>query len=148
MNEFMERRIGVLAEARAMLAEQEALVATCKADLEQTPEFIRLQATTAELKDVKEWEEESADAVREMAFSLFNSTGEKKPHRHVQIKMFSKLVYDATQALEYALANLPAALKLDTKKFEAAAKALGLPFVTTEEEPKVYIDAKIEVSDD
>ena len=147
MNEFMERRIGVLTEARAMLAEQEALVATCKADLEQTPEFIRLQATTAQLKDVKEWEAESADAVREMALSLFTSTGEKKPHKNVQVKMFTKLVYDAGQALEYALANLPAALKLDTKKFEAVAKALSLPFIATEEEPRVYIDAVLEVTE-
>ena len=147
MNEYMERRIKVLAEARAEVVMQEAMVASHKSELEQTPEFIRLQESAALLKELKEWEEESADAVREMALSLFTSTGEKKPHKNVQVKLFSKLVYDAGQALEYALANLPAALKLDTKKFEAAAKALGLPFVATEEEPRVYIDAVLEVGE-
>ena len=148
MNESMKDYIKQLAHARGMAAQQEALVAAYKTELEQTLAFTRLQEASARFKELKEREEELADTVRMAALDLYNTTGDKKPHRHVQIKVFSRLVYDAAQALDYAIASLPAALKLDTKKFEAAAKALNLPFVTTEEEPKVYIDANLGVGDD
>jgi len=148
MDESMTDYIEWLAQVRAEAAGQEALVAAYKTELEQTLAFTRLQEASARFKELKEREEELADTVRMAALDLYNTTGDKKPHRHVQIKIFPKLVYDAAQALDYAIASLPAALKLDTKKFEAAAKALDLPFVTIEQEPKVYIDAKLGVDDD
>ena len=136
-----------LANARQELAEVQAECQTMKEELETTPEWKRYQDRLGHAKNVQAYVDEATERVRESTLCQFAESGEKKPAKGVQVKLFSKLVYDAGQALDYAKANLPAALKLDTKKFEAAAKVLDLPFVATEEEPRVYIDAVLEVGE-
>ena len=136
-----------LSSARQELAEVQAECQALKDELESTPEWKRYQDRLAYSKNVQAYVDEATERVRESALREFAESGDKKPAKGVQVKLFSKLVYDAAQALDYAKANLPAALKLDTKKFEAAAKALDLPFVATEEEPRVYIDAVLEVGE-
>lgn len=77
-------------------------------------------------------------AVREQALTVYTATGQKSMPG-VTVKVFTRLQYDAGQALEWARANLPTALMLDKKRFEAVAKAIDVPCVTLVEEPQAQI---------
>jgi hypothetical protein len=60
---------------------------------------------------------------RYVALTIYTDTGERKPAAGVEVKQFDVVQYDAEAAEAWARENLPAAMTLDKKKFEAAVKA-------------------------
>ena len=78
--------------------------------------------------------------LREAALAEHMHTGSKHLYGGVQIKMFTVMTYDPDKAKSYCINHgLQAALKLDAKVFERAVPALGLDWVTVEQEPRATI---------
>lgn len=81
----------------------------------------------------------SEDAARDAALALYEQTGDKKVHPDISIRVYQVAVYDTGQALDYARAHLSTALRLDSRTFEKAAKAIELDFVTWHDDPRPAI---------
>jgi hypothetical protein len=81
-----------------------------------------------------------ADFVRDRAVRLFvQDSTRKKLNSAVTIKEYTVLVYDSSDALEFARQHVPKALKLDKRTFEKAARVLEPDFVTVTKEPRATI---------
>lgn len=120
------------AETKRLEAAQREMV---KAVMEST-EYKRLGE---EYVHAHQMEGETEWTVRGLAEDQFKATGVKAVHDAIVVKVFTELRYDPGEALDYCRTQMPGALKLDAKKFEAAAKALGLRFVEVVETPKATI---------
>lgn len=70
---------------------------------------------------------------------------EKHPFPGVTVKDVSSFVYDPKQALTWCKSNLPTALKLDTKPFEAVVKVGG---IVPEEIAHIEIVKRAEIAAD
>lgn len=133
-----------LAEARQHAATLESLADHLEAEITSHPLYSKWKDVQEELK-VAQAQADVAKAIFGMeAIAEYNRSGERKPHPAVEVKIMTEVLYDDEEALKYARLHIPNAVKLDTKKFEAAAKALELPFVRTEEYPKAYVSSKWE----
>lgn len=77
--------------------------------------------------------------VRCAGLHTYLATREMHPHPALGIRNITSLIYDDREAREYCLANLPAVLTVDKKRFEKVAVELGLDFVTLQIEPQVTI---------
>ena len=120
------------AEAKRLQAAQQELL---RAVMEST-EWKRLGE---EFVHAHEMEGETEATVRELAVDFYNTTGDKRAHEVVTVKVYDVLEYDPTVALNYCREHLPNALKLDARAFEKAAKAIPLAFVEIVETPKATI---------
>ena len=120
------------AEAKRLQAAQQELL---RAVMEST-EWKRLGE---EFVHAHEMEGETEATVRALAVDFYTATGDKRAHEAVTVKVFRDLVYDEVMALIYCRQHLPNALKLDTRAFEKAAKAIPLAFVEFTETPKATI---------
>lgn len=133
-----------LVNARKHAAALEEMAAILKAEIMAHPLYSKWKDMQEEL-DMAETQIYIAKTLFGMeAIAEYNRTGEKKPHPAVEVKIMTEVLYDDEEALKYARIHIPNAVKLDTKKFEAAAKALELPFVKIEEYPKAYVSNKWE----
>lgn len=96
----------------------------------------RAERAKARLEDLE-------SAVKNGALSVYMTSGDKKPAPGVQVKLYTTLEYDYVAALDWARANLPAALSLDKRFFETHAKAvagtLPVPCVNVVKVPRVTI---------
>ena len=131
--------IGNLARERERVKAAERALENADKILQLTPEWAARNEVIQELQRARQFEKAQDDIVRAIALSEFGSTGVKSAHPAVTIKMFKRFVYDARQALDYAREHIPNALKLDARAFEKAAQALGLDFVTIEDDPRPQI---------
>jgi hypothetical protein len=81
-------------------------------------------------------------AIRDLAISEYQASGNKKPHELVQIKIFRIVdILNRAAAREWCFLNFRPALSLDDKKFEQAAKDGSVPaeLATVAEEPRAQI---------
>lgn len=76
--------------------------------------------------------------LRDLTLQAYQETGNKAPAPGVDVRIITKLIYDAGEALEWAKQHV-LALKLDTPVFEKIAKASKLDFVEMREEPQATI---------
>lgn len=82
-------------------------------------------------------------ALREAAEDAFARTGIKAVAPGVLVKEVTRLVYDATEALEWAQST-GLCLKLDVPAFERVAKAAAPPFVTFRSVPTATLAADLD----
>lgn len=81
------------------------------------------------------------DAVRDAAVAEFSTTGNKKPHPAITVKMFTAYSYDEDVATAWALDNAPGLLVLNNKEYEKVLKTgalAGMPG-TVDETPKATV---------
>ena len=131
--------VSELALARQIEAECKAEVADIQAELEASALWKVLLERKAMLGAAQKAVNAQADCVRKLAVEAYGETGDKQVHPAVQVKMYAILDYDPANALNYAREHLPGALKLNRQAFEKAAKAIGLDFVTMDQEPRAVI---------
>uniref|UniRef100_A0A6H2A495 Uncharacterized protein n=1 Tax=viral metagenome TaxID=1070528 RepID=A0A6H2A495_9ZZZZ len=81
--------------------------------------------------------------LRFLTLAAYETTGEKKPCPGVEVKIMSHLVYETSDALEWAMKH-GVALQLDKETFERWAKASVLDFVSMSEEAQVQIATDLE----
>ena len=136
----MEELVKRLAKTRQDLE----LAALCRDALYDeattTPQWHAYEEQRTEVEQLK-LEVQAADAeLREGALAEHQVTGAKHLFGGVQVKMFTVISYDPDKAKSYCINHgLQAALKLDAKVFERAVPALGLDWVTVEQEPRATI---------
>jgi len=128
-----------LAQARTVVTEHQSKIAALEAEIAASPAGQELASNKIYLKIEKETMNIVEDRVRSEALAAYAETGDKTPHPDAKIALSTVLAYEQVDALGYARAHLPQALKLDIKAFENAAKVLGLDFVTITKEPRVKI---------
>ena len=135
--------ITYLAQLRQETADARAAAEDAQAALETTREWVYLIECKEALRYRQHALEEAEANVRSVALAEFAVNHDKHPHPAITIKMMTRLNYDQDAAKSYSIAHLPNALKLDTRAFEKAAKALDLDFVTITEEPTAAIDSDL-----
>jgi hypothetical protein len=90
-----------------------------------TPEYKGLEG---DLQAAMAEEADALTAVKDAAFAEFEKDGNKKPHDKVAIKHFTDvLVTDEDKLRAYCLVAFHAALKVDDKIVESAAKQRLIP---------------------
>jgi hypothetical protein len=143
----LEAALAKLANARERAADLKSLATEARAALEQATIYQRWQDAQEQARQAEAEATDIEIAVRDLAIHYWMITGEKKPASGVEIKIFQEIRYDAAKALEYAKASLPAALRLDTRTFEAVARTLvkagaikeQMPFIEVCEDPRAQI---------
>ena len=106
----------------------------------ETPLGHRLAALrTVYLPGLRSAVQVAEDAARDAALATYEHTGDKKVHPDITIRVYQVAVYDTGQALDYARAHLPTALRLDARTFEKVAKAIELDFVTWHDDARPAI---------
>jgi hypothetical protein len=137
MSEYTEL-LAKLAAQRLTLATAKEMKTAMVKTFEETPSFQAIQGNIASAANQID---DLTQQLHELALSDFKATGSKKPHPGVGIRVSTKLAYDPAVALDWAKTNLPAALVLDTKTFEAFVKATTVPvtFVSVTETPSATI---------
>jgi hypothetical protein len=130
----LDALVCAVAQARQQTAAaQAALSATRHAfETEHAPLFATLEAARSA-------EEQAECRLREAVLNMYNSTGSKRPHPAVGIRVCTRLIYDPAAVTEWAREHLTALLILDTKRFEQVAPHLMVPGVTTCTEPQATI---------
>ena len=135
----MKDAIARLAYARKVEAEYKAEVAQTQAELEETGTWRYLEQRREYLKTARADVADAEVAARKEAMKIFTETGDKAPHPAVKIKLYKMLDYKLADALDYARQHLPAALKLNKRTFEQAAKVVAMDFVAILQEPRATI---------
>lgn len=140
MISIFESNVIKLAIASKSASDAKAELDAMRQALEESDEWQRAQKR---LDEAKELQDQLAEDIKAGALDEYATTGDKKPHPAVQVKLFSKLQYDEQQAYEYCLDSLPQALKLDKRTFEQYAKGVAkvapVAFVETVFEPRAQI---------
>lgn len=143
--------VNTQALASALHTEREATVeieselAWAQLALEQTPEWQEVQRLKARLSEQRTLVALREGALREAALTAYRLTGDKNPAPGVSIKLFTKLDYIASAALQWCKVHASALVKevLDTKSFEKIAESLPGAPVEVSEEPRVYVAADL-----
>lgn len=140
-NNELKEQIKIVAEAR--LKAQQASEAKTVARVEWENQNREL------LDDVARTQAVCLDAeakLRELTLQAYTETGNKAPAPGVSIKIMTELLYNPSQAFEYAKEH-GVALKLDVNSFEKMAKIPELrpSFVTVRERPQATIASNLEV---
>ena len=135
----IQQAINELNAARKATATYKAAVDDAKARLESSELWKAFADSKESLERAQVATEYEAKYVRELALTAYGETGDKQVHPAVQVKIYAILDYDPANALDYAREHLPGALKLNKQAFEKAAKAIGLDFVTMDQEPRAVI---------
>ncbi len=129
-----------LARTRRDLTEAEAELSAKTAAFEEENSELRSM-----IRYLKSSEGEIAGAVRALAVSAFQRSGERRPSEGVSIKVLSTLTYDDGDAVAYCIENrLPHLLKVgDRKKLNGIIRGLRLGFAVDERIPTAYIDSDL-----
>lgn len=134
-----------LAELRVILAEALSKCAAMLEIVRQTPEYQECEKTANHARAMIANNEET---IKALALDQYHAYGEKKPAPGVTVKLFTALEYDPVRALDWARANLPEALTLDRRLFEAHAKGVAktqpVPVVKVVQQPRVQIVTNLE----
>jgi len=135
----MKNAVARLAYTRNIEAEYKDEVAAAEAELKESGTWRYLEQRREYLKTAKADVTDAEASVRRAAVETFRKTGNTKPHPAVKVKIYVLLDYEPADALDYAREHLPAALKLDKRTFERAAKVVVMDFVATRQEPRATI---------
>ena len=139
MTPDLDQLVADVADARRAEAECRAEIATLEMTIANTTWGQRLAGLQDTLRLIRETVQVAEDAARDAALTTYEQTGDKKPHPTIAIRIYQVPVYDTAQALDYARAHLPTALRLDSRTFEKAAKAIELDFVTWHDDARPAI---------
>ena len=139
-----------LTELLSGLARHRATVIACREDeqlaeaaLRETPEYKALDLARCQRKAADVAVAGYTADLCEAALDAFAATGDKAPAKGVAIKLYKVYRYETDVAREWCMANAPALLVLDVKRFEKTAEQLvGAP-VTIESEPRPVIAADL-----
>jgi hypothetical protein len=129
-----------LANWRKRTEDAQAKVKAMMNALMESPEY---KQAAQESMEAHQMMCETEDTVRALAVDFYTSTGDKRAHEAVSVKVFPELEYDPAIALNYCTEHLHSVLKLDTKAFEKAAKVIPLSFVEVREVPKAQISTDL-----
>ena len=112
-------------------------------ELEADPIYQRYEKLVEQRKEVMDKKKNISDGLKELAVLQYFDIGEKKPAPGVEVRIYTRLNYDEETAFSFCEQHLPAALKLDKKKFEKYVKAMEevdpVDFVEIVEDPRVFI---------
>ena len=140
----LKSKLRELASYRRALEENQAWEETREEKLKALPEYQELEKIREEKAQMKDLINALRDEINELTLEIYQETGEEKPVNGVGIRVYKKLVYDPTDAFDYCMESLPAALKLDKRTFEKYVKGVQevqpLDFVSTKENPRPTID--------
>jgi hypothetical protein len=139
MSEYTEL-LAKLAAQRLTLATAKEMKTAMVKTFEETPSFQAIQnnitAATAQV-------DELSVQLRELAIHDYWTTGSKKPHPAMGIRVTTVLEYGPSEAEDWARINLPAALTLNKSVFETYAKTMAkvnpVPFVFIDDKPTATI---------
>ena len=134
----MDELIKKLAEARKNANDLGEAATKAAMALDETQEYKLYQDSKTSVSAARLEVAQLEKQVRDEAISRY-VVGENRPHPAITIKIFNVFKYEAGKALDYAREHLPNCVNLDTRAFEKAAPALGLDFVTVEQEPRAQI---------
>ncbi len=138
----MDELVKNLARARAERREAEDVLAGLRAEFDGRPDVV---AARKQLSAAEAYLEHCDAVLRLEALGCFRHGLELHPA--VKVRKIQKIIYEPTRAIAWCIANLSAALKLDTRLFEKHARAVvetaPLDFVEFTVEPQVMIDADI-----
>lgn len=133
----LEQRLRLLAAESHLQSVREENVKACNAAVDATPEAARLADANAELAITKGNIDQLRRDINCLTVMEYGESQNKKPVSGVGIRVSQVYNYDQGKAKDYCLAELPEALKLDTKTFEMYVKGVQevkpLDFVTVEE---------------
>jgi len=134
---MLQEKLRELARLNHNLEDVNEIVSENQKLLEGTPQYIALKKSKATAKDIQTSAQRVRSEINTLTLEAYQQTGEKKPAPCVGIRVGQSFVYDTDQALNYCLAELPEALKLDKRTFEKYVKGMQeikpLDFVTIEE---------------
>lgn len=143
MNNLLEQ----LKQARQAERDAITFVSEMRRALEETIEYSQLNIAQVKLVEIQNKVAILDEAVRQEALDLYGLTGNKHPFEKVSIVINRNLIYQESEAFNWAGRNAPTMLKLDTKKFEKHARAvletMPLDFVKVEEVPSVRIASEL-----
>lgn len=133
MSMSMGEMVAVVADLRAIVARETANLNESRQAWEAAhyQEIDRIKALTQALA-------EAEAALRAAAVAAYQETGNKKPAPGVGIRVQTKLRYDESDALRWALEH-DLCLMLDKAAFERQARVTPLGFVETVETPAATI---------
>lgn len=137
-----------VAELARLRQERETLLAeleTAEAKLNTAPEMAAVREAQAKLNEKNAEVTGAENTVRLFALGAWEESGYKKPAPGVSVRVFTKIKYDAGQAMQWCRANAPIMIKetLDKANFEKVAPSLSGAPVTIEQEPRIYIDSDL-----
>lgn len=140
---MLKELVEELKEKRLTIDGYQSLIAETEAELEELPEWGRLQKYKQMLEEVRQEERDLENQIRQQAVEEYQRTGEKKPAAGIGIRVYKKLKYEPEQARAWCYTNLREALRLDKTAFEKYAKGVAdvkpIGFVEFYEEPSATI---------
>jgi hypothetical protein len=135
-----DEMLTILASQNQLEQEAKQRMIELRTQLETSGEYQRLflQAMTARVNA-----EAIGQSIREQALKDYQTTGSKRPHPAIGVRMTTKIGYIDSIARGWAFQHLPQALKLDTALFEKHAKAVAdtdpIPFVEISQQAQITI---------
>lgn len=120
---MIQDKIEQLAKARRLLKDEQDNLSTIEAEI-AAAFGKRLAMVKVQLGEAKLAAQDAEGVVRAEALDLYAQDGNKRPHPKVQIKVYRVYQYDEVEALDFARAHMPGALKLNKRAFEKAARGL------------------------
>jgi len=142
--ELLQEKLKELAALNIHYEHAKVKVETAENKLHDLPEYQVLGKASEKAQGVRDAIASLRTEINELTLEIYQETGEEKPVNGVGIRVYKKLVYDPTDAFDYCMESLPAALKLDKRTFEKYVKGVQevqpLDFVSTKENPRPTID--------
>ncbi len=142
--ESLSAGISLLALYRRNLAEVKSVQVAMLQKLHNSPRWQALEMQRAENEKFADMLETQ---LRTEAGAYFERTGYRDPHQAIEVKNMSKLIYDASKAVDWAIDKFRAALSLDKKLFEKYARSLlgvdPLDFVDVQYTPQAQLSTDL-----
>ncbi len=138
-NMTLSEMIEALRQEREILEIKRRSAAEAQEWLERTPEWQALCKAKQELQRVQDAVEQREQMIHDEAVRLYQSTGEKKPHPAVSIRVFREPQYDEQTMRNWLMANAPTFLKIDAARLKKSAEALPDAPLTWQDKPVAYI---------
>jgi vacuolar-type H+-ATPase subunit I/STV1 len=136
MNELQDK-IRELAELRKTTEHKQELMETRFEAVKASPLYHEFAEEEAAVKELQEQMQALRSEINALTIAAYQQTGDKKPTFGVGIRVGKSYIYDQDVAKSYCLAELPEALRLDTRTFVKYVKGVQdvkpLNFVTVEE---------------
>jgi hypothetical protein len=140
---MLQEKLKSLAELNKALEENEAWREAKFEKVKALPEYQEFEELRQERSDIAEQIDNLRNEINELTLKAYLDTGEKNPASGVGVRVYTNYVYDEDKAFGYCRSRLPAALKLDKRKFEKYVKGVQdvqpLEFVEVKEDPRPTI---------
>jgi hypothetical protein len=107
--------------------------------MKATPEHAEVSRVIDAVQEQAMILRQAEDELRNAALVIYRENGNTKPSAGVTVKLFTMVLWMSDVATEWCRANLPAALKLDSRVFEKAAVSIPGAPITVTKEPRVQI---------